>query len=112
MQDITEEDAISEGITKGQTYYQGEPHAIKGSPKCYNTAKEAFKGLWNHINAKRGYGWDTNPFVWIIEFRRLQKIAIDPFVIGDTKIQTDKGILSGKRVDPNKEDAVLGLEVM
>ena len=71
LQDITEADAITEGIENGQLYYYGEPHAIKGSPKCCNTAKEAFKGLWNSLNAKRGYGWDTNPWVWVISFRRI-----------------------------------------
>ena len=25
--------------------------------------------LWNSINAKRGLGWDTNPWVWVIEFK-------------------------------------------
>ena len=29
-----------------------------------------FKELWDSLNAKRGYGWDKNPFVWVIEFRR------------------------------------------
>ncbi len=31
-----------------------------------------FAELWNSINAKRGYGWDTNPYVWIVEFKVLQ----------------------------------------
>lgn len=26
--------------------------------------------LWDAINAKRGYGWETNPWVWVIEFER------------------------------------------
>ncbi len=34
-------------------------------------AKHAFGHMWNRINAKRGFGWDTNPWVWVIEFRRL-----------------------------------------
>lgn len=29
--------------------------------------------LWNAINAKRGYGWDINPWVWVIEFERVDK---------------------------------------
>jgi len=29
-----------------------------------------FVKLWDSINAKRGYGWDTNPLVKVIEFRR------------------------------------------
>jgi len=27
-----------------------------------------FRNLWNAINGKRGYGWDINPWVWVIEF--------------------------------------------
>ncbi len=27
--------------------------------------------LWNSINAKRGYGWDVNPMVWVISFKRI-----------------------------------------
>ena len=30
-----------------------------------------FIGLWDDMNAKRGYGWDTNCWVWVIEFRRI-----------------------------------------
>ena len=35
--------------------------------------KNNFITLWNRINSKRGYGWDKNPFVWVIEFKRLEK---------------------------------------
>jgi hypothetical protein len=28
---------------------------------------------WDSLNAKRGYGWDTNPWVWVIEFERINK---------------------------------------
>jgi hypothetical protein len=26
--------------------------------------------LWDSINEKRGYGWDVNPWVWAIEFKK------------------------------------------
>lgn len=29
-----------------------------------------FKKAWDKINVKRGYGWDTNPFVWVIIFKK------------------------------------------
>ena len=29
-----------------------------------------FISLWDSINAKRGYSWDDNPWVWVIEFER------------------------------------------
>jgi hypothetical protein len=34
-------------------------------------AKDEFARLWNKINEARGYGWNTNPWVWVIEFRKL-----------------------------------------
>lgn len=26
--------------------------------------------LWNRINEKRGYGWDANPWVWVVSFEK------------------------------------------
>jgi hypothetical protein len=31
----------------------------------------AFRELWNTINASRGYGWDVNPWVWCLTFKRV-----------------------------------------
>lgn len=31
----------------------------------------AFSGLWESINAKRGYGWETNPWVWCVTFKKV-----------------------------------------
>lgn len=28
--------------------------------------------LWDSINAKRGYSWDSNPWVWVIKFERVE----------------------------------------
>lgn len=42
--------------------------------KCLDKAKEAnraFSELWDSLNAKRGYGWDENPWVWVYEFERI-----------------------------------------
>lgn len=39
------------------------------------------------------------------------QVAIDPWVVGDTKIWTPRGIVSGRRVEGGTEDAVMGLEV-
>ena len=60
VQDITDEDVFSEGI---------EPF----SNRFYNlhTDRDVFARLWDSINLKRGYGWDANPLVWVIEFKRL-----------------------------------------
>lgn len=33
---------------------------------------EPFRLLWNKINAKRGFGWDKNPWVWVVAFKRIE----------------------------------------
>lgn len=32
-----------------------------------------FELLWDSLNAKRGYGWSKNPWVWVLEFRKVKK---------------------------------------
>jgi hypothetical protein len=34
-------------------------------------SREDFRALWDALNAKRGFGWDKNPWVWVIGFRRI-----------------------------------------
>lgn len=47
----------------------------EGCAGCADTSLlpvEDFKGLWDSINAKRGYGWSENPWVWAITFRMIE----------------------------------------
>jgi hypothetical protein len=50
VQDITEADAVSEGLER----------------------REHFIRLWDKLNEKRGYSFDSNPWVWVIEFKRVK----------------------------------------
>ncbi len=34
----------------------------------HNSPLDAFQCLWDSINAKRGYEWYSNPWVWVVEF--------------------------------------------
>jgi hypothetical protein len=34
--------------------------------------RHAFMTLWDRINGPRGYGWDANPWVWVLTFRRVE----------------------------------------
>ena len=69
IQDISIDDINKEGIacsdcwTEG-TLYNNFPHDDRCG--CINL----FFNLWNSINAKRGYGWNVNPWVFVIEFEK------------------------------------------
>lgn len=56
VQDISEADSLDEGV---------ETNRGNGA-KC----RRDFAMLWDSIYAKRGYGWDKNPYCRVIEFKR------------------------------------------
>lgn len=73
LQDISEEDAKAEGMFErksedGMSGFGG--HDGPNIPAEY-TFRFAFKDLWNRINDERGFGWDFNPWVWVVEFKRI-----------------------------------------
>lgn len=86
IQDITEEDARAEGIIPfiiGLPPIQTTVYATNyPNPICSDTAKNAFKLLWDSINAKRGYSWNINPWVWVVTFHQYSKESSD---IGGSK---------------------------
>jgi hypothetical protein len=70
LQDITEDDARAEGVT---------PFAVNPEGDCWSDGKHrtAFEHLWGEINGWDGEPnarapWSSNPWVWVVEFRRVQ----------------------------------------
>jgi hypothetical protein len=67
VQDITAADAIAEGCMLPEdsgTEFGGRVRAVT-----------AFRDLWDKINGPRGHGWDANPWVWVVEFARINQEA-------------------------------------
>ena len=76
IQEITEEDAIAEGIIKGKgrwgtIHYRLKINGDYQKDKTFDLAVDAYKYLWDSINNKRGYGWEKNPFIYVIDFEVL-----------------------------------------
>lgn len=72
LRDIGEEDAKEEGAIFHDGYavgHSGYRHDID-SGYVYVDARTSFANFWDSLNAKRGYGWESNPWVWAITFRR------------------------------------------
>ena len=70
VQEISEKDALKDGCSilpwwDGEHTLRNDGKAIE-SPAC---ARNGFANIWNSIYAKKGYGWDVNPFVWVVEFK-------------------------------------------
>jgi hypothetical protein len=63
LQEISEKDCLAEGVSRLKH--------VRGvlSKKWKHT--DAFRELWDSINSKRGYGWNANPWVWVVEFKRV-----------------------------------------
>ena len=62
LQEITEEDAKREGVWGENEPYQG----------VGDLPTDRFRHLWDSINGERGYSWQSNPWVWCVEFRRIK----------------------------------------
>lgn len=79
LQDITNEQAIREGIEPHEfltnsagTYVE---YCIPGMYTICPEAWGAFTHLWNSTIKKKDldkYGWGANPWVWVIEFERVE----------------------------------------
>jgi len=65
LQEISIEDIKCEGA-----YFDSDYAGANAIMNAF-TPKLNFITLWDSLNAKRGYGWDKNPWVWVIQFRRV-----------------------------------------
>jgi hypothetical protein len=64
LNQISENDAIAEGC-----------QALMENGRVVETAVDEYARFWDGINLENGYPWQSNPFVWVISFRRVQDIS-------------------------------------
>ena len=76
LQNITEEDAINEGVeifppdSHCGELYKNYNKKEGGDKRKFIFARDSFKSLWQSINGPES--WDKNPLVWAIEFKVLE----------------------------------------
>ncbi len=67
LQEISDVDRLKEGIS----VMAATAEELLNDYKTTEMGRREFRELWDSLNAKRGYGWDVNPWVWVIEFKRV-----------------------------------------
>ena len=73
VQNISEADARSEGITDGGCLSCGNPEPC-GCCNPKPDARDSYIWLWHKINGKK-HPWSSNPWVWVVEFKRVEEAA-------------------------------------
>lgn len=71
LQEISEQDAMAEGAKK----FKGKYHFLDSwEGELEKTPQAAFRKLWNQINGPDA--WDQNPWVWVVEFKRVDARSV------------------------------------
>lgn len=70
LQDISEEDALAEGIKVYDGLEQFENYAKEGY-RFLNSTVDSFESLWIYINGKES--WDLNPYVFVYDFEKTER---------------------------------------
>ncbi len=68
LHEIREAGALAEGMIVGGNPRRHWYHAP-------DTARMNFQTHWDKINAARGFSWDTNPWVWVVTFKRKEEAS-------------------------------------
>ncbi len=67
---ISEEDATAEGVPPAGSLLPDYPGTFLTPKGDFATAKVAFQRLWESIYGEES--WKSNPWVWVIEFKRVE----------------------------------------
>lgn len=98
LHEITENGALREGAQGIRCDHAGL--GVYGCTDCMNTGwieppQVEFMYIWDSTVKKSDidrYGWDANPWVWVIEFERCEKPAESPYAWNDAIHKLTKGV--------------------
>lgn len=66
VQEISGRDAEAEGVSLSPTILY--PSVNRG-----HKMKAAYRELWDSINSGTTFSWDSNPWVWVVEFKTIRR---------------------------------------
>jgi hypothetical protein len=72
LQNISESDAISEGVEQLEMVDNTIVWKDYGKGFYLYSARGSFASLWDSLYLKRGYGWDENPLVEVVNFKIIE----------------------------------------
>ncbi len=75
VKDITDTGCVNEGLIQdwdGSHHWYQFPEGHKEFNSASQNPKYAFRLLWDSINEKRGYSWQSNPWGWVIKFKLIE----------------------------------------
>ena len=73
LQDISEADAISEGIESAYESWRDYRTDPAVNFPCADSPISSYQTLWESINGPGS--WEANPWVWVLEFKRIERSA-------------------------------------
>lgn len=73
LHEISGRDCAAEGMTLPHWIDGKYPLLDHGVEHDATVLRTDYKDLWDSLNEKRGFGWDKNPWVWVIEFKKISQ---------------------------------------
>lgn len=67
VRDISDADARAEGA---EDFYWG---CYFDGFRSYTAVRANYRRAWDEANARRGYGWEANPWAWAVTYRRVEE---------------------------------------
>lgn len=93
VQEITRIDAKAEGMSNLWSWDEkrNAKHPEHFRRALLNPYIANYSVLWDEINCERGFGWDVNPWVWVLEYEPLP-----PSAFGTSPILEERQYGGGK----------------
>jgi len=74
VQEMNHQDTIDEGVSATELGAVMHEERIRHTQEnVIKYSRIIFAKLWDSMNARRGFGWHKNPWVWVIEFKKIQR---------------------------------------